>query len=189
MIVFKKIWNILQVFLKNLIKRIELRSYNEYTIAKYFRKMGAQIGDNCRIYKQELGGEPYLVKIGNHCTITLGVKFITHDGGCWIFREEIPNLNRFGIIEIEDNCFIGLDSIIMPNVKIGKNSIIGAGSVVTKDIPDGSIAVGVPAKVIGKTEEFKEKVIEEWKILNLKGNRSEWKEQLIKHYWGDSYFK
>lgn len=53
-------------------------------------------------------------------------------------------------VEIEDNVWIGENVCILPGVHIGKNSIIGAGSVVTKDIPPYCIAVGVPAKVIKK---------------------------------------
>ncbi len=166
--------------------KIELNMHDEFTMAKYLRKSGTQIGENCRIYINYLGTEPYLIKIGNHCTITEGVKLITHDGGCWIFRDEIPNLNIFGKIEIEDNCFIGMNSLILPNVKVGKNSIIGAGSVVTKDIPSGSVAVGVPARVIGTTEKYKQNAIKEWKKLNLKGSRKEWREQLIAHFWDNS---
>jgi len=55
-----------------------------------------------------------------------------------------------GDIIIEDNAWIGAGVIILNGVKIGRDSIIGAGSVVTKNIPDFSIAVGVPAKVIKK---------------------------------------
>ncbi len=62
-----------------------------------------------------------------------------------------------GTIEIGDNVFIGARSIILYNVKIGNNCIIGAGSIVTKDIPDNSVAVGVPAKVIGKYEDIVKK--------------------------------
>ncbi len=55
-----------------------------------------------------------------------------------------------GDIIIGDNCWIGANSVITKNVVIGEGSIIGAGSVVTKNIPPMSIAVGTPAKVIGK---------------------------------------
>lgn len=53
---------------------------------------------------------------------------------------------------IEDDVWIGLNSIILPGVRIGKSSIIGAGSIVTKDIPPFSIAIGNPAKVIKSAE-------------------------------------
>lgn len=53
-------------------------------------------------------------------------------------------------VRIGDGCWIGEKSIILPGVSIGKRSVIGAGSIVTKDVPDYCIAVGNPAKVIKK---------------------------------------
>ena len=182
----KRFLNLFKIAINIIKKKIEKYNLNEFTMAKYLRKSGAQIGKNCRIYIDYLGTEPYLIKIGNHCTITHGVIFITHDGGCWIFRDEIPDLNIFGKIEIEENCFIGMNSIILPNVKVGTNSIVGAGSVVTKNIPPGSVAVGVPARVIGTTDQYKQNAVQEWNKLNLNGNRKDWKEQLIEHFWGNS---
>lgn len=172
--------------LKNIIKKIELLSYNEYTLEKYFRKKGFMVGYNNRLYINELAGEPYLVKIGNHCTITSGVYLITHDGGAWVFRNEIPKLNVFGKIEIKDNCFIGVNSIILPNITIGPNSVVGAGSVVTKDVPPNSVVAGVPAKVICSIENYKMKCLTRWNNLNLQGNRETWEKQLMKHFWNDS---
>lgn len=55
-----------------------------------------------------------------------------------------------GRVELDDFCFIGAGTIICSPVRIGKNSIIGAGSVVTKDIPDNEIWAGCPAKFIRK---------------------------------------
>ena len=55
-----------------------------------------------------------------------------------------------GCIEVMDNVFIGANSIIMPNVRIGLNAIVAAGSVVTKDVGEGVIVAGVTARVIGK---------------------------------------
>lgn len=53
--------------------------------------------------------------------------------------------------------FVGAGTIVMPGVNIGDNVVIGAGSVVTKNIPSNSLAVGVPAKVISSFEEYIEK--------------------------------
>jgi acetyltransferase-like isoleucine patch superfamily enzyme len=160
--------NILLLLISTIIKRIqfsvELRKYNNFTIAEYFRKKGAKIGEGCMIIPRYLGTEPYLVKIGNHVCISRGVRFHTHDGGTWIFREEIPDIRVFGPIVIEDNCLIGDDVHILPNVTIGNNSIIGPGSVVINDIPAGSIALGMPARRFGSIEKYKEKCIERWAI-------------------------
>ena len=160
-----------------------MRKYNEYTVEEYFRKKGYYVGENNRIYIRDFGSEPYLVKIGNHCTITSGVSFVTHDGAAWIFREEIPGLNVFGKIEIKDNCFIGINSIILPDVTIGPNSVVGAGAVVTKDVPPNTVVAGVPARRICSVEEYKEKCIKRWKALNLQGPRETWEKQLIEHFW------
>ena len=74
------------------------------------------------------------VQIGSHCAI---YSVSTID-------------NRQGEVILKKNCSIGSHSTIMPNTIIGQNSIIGAHSLVTKSIPDNTIAFGVPAKVIKK---------------------------------------
>ena len=182
--------------ISKLIQAIKLRSYNEYTIIELFRKQGAIIGDNCRIYAKYLAGEPYLVKIGDHVSIGSGVSLITHDGAVWVYRQKDPTINRFGKIEIKDNCFIGNNTIILPNVVIGPNSIVGAGAVVTKDVPENCVVAGNPAKIICKTEEYIEKCKKE--SIQLPGDIKEkiksekdankfdslFKEVLIKKYWG-----
>jgi acetyltransferase-like isoleucine patch superfamily enzyme len=136
--------------------------YECTTVSEYYRKQGAIIGENCRIDSDSLGGHPYLVEIGNHVFVSQGVLFHTHDGGSWICREEVPDLDIFGKIIIEDNCVIGANSQLLPNIRIGKNSIVGAGSVVLSDVPPNSIVMGVPARVIGSTIKYKEKCFSTW---------------------------
>ncbi len=174
---FKKIY-------RALLNKIDMMNCNEMTIENYFRKQGCQIGTNNRIFILSLGTEPYLIRIGNHCTITAGVIFLTHDGSCWIYREEMPDLNKYGTIEIKDNCFIGINSILMPNITIGPNSIVGAGSVVTKDVPPDTIVAGVPAKVICSVTEYKEKCAANWAKMGINGPRETWPEQLKAYFWG-----
>lgn len=152
---------------RNLVARLrgayELRKYNPTTRAEYFRRQGAQVGDNCFIVPTNLGTEPYLVKIGNHVAIANGVVLITHDGAAWIFRDEVPDAQVFGPIVIEDNCIVGQNAILFPNIRIGRNSIVGAGSVVISDVPPNTIVVGVPARPLGSVDKYREKSLERWK--------------------------
>ncbi len=103
-----------------------------------------------------------MIRIGDHVRINAGVQPITHEGGIWVLRENslIENaekLDKFNPIVIGNNVHIGTNAIIMPGVHIGNNCIIGVGAVVTKDIPDNSVAVGVPAHVIESISAFYEK--------------------------------
>jgi acetyltransferase-like isoleucine patch superfamily enzyme len=121
------------------------------------RRMGVTVGEDCRFFSTNFSTEPFLISIGNHVTITDGVKFVTHDGATWIFRKEHPGLNLFGRIQIGDNVFIGINSIILPNTKIGNNSVIAAGAIVKGCFENDSIIAGVPAKRIMSTNEYFEK--------------------------------
>ena len=92
--------------------------------------------------------------------ITANVSFITHDT-IRNMRNRKYKTNRFqrafGCIEVGDNVMIGSGTRILYNVRIGSNVIIGAGSIITKDIPDNSVAAGVPCRVIGKFEDLVER--------------------------------
>ena len=63
----------------------------------------------------------------------------------------------FGRIEIGDDVFVGANAVILPNVKIGNRVIVGAGAIVTKDIPDNSVVVGNPARVVCTYDEIEAK--------------------------------
>ena len=60
----------------------------------------------------------------------------------------------YGKVEIGNNCFLGMNTLIVNAVSIGDNSIVGAGSIVTKDIPAGEIWAGNPARFIRKREDI-----------------------------------
>jgi len=146
---------------------IILAGYSSRTIAAYFRKQGAQIGEDCDILITHLGPEPYLISIGNHVFISPGVYFHTHDGGVWVFRDKIPGIRVYGTITIEDNCLIGRDVQLLPNIRIGRNSIVGAGSVVVTDVPPNSIVMGIPARVISSNQKYEEKCLAKWNEQKL----------------------
>jgi acetyltransferase-like isoleucine patch superfamily enzyme len=150
-------------------RRIQLARYNDFTIAELLRRQGARVGENCRILIRSLEMEPFLISIGNHCTIAKDVQLITHDGGGWIFTDEIPSLQSFGRIDVGDNCFIGMRAMILPNVRIGPNSVVGAGAVVTRDVPPNTVVAGCPAAPICTTDQYREKLLQSWETQRPPG--------------------
>ena len=57
-----------------------------------------KFGKDCRFYSTNFSTEPFLFEFGDHVTVTEGVKFISKDGGGWVFRNEYPNIELFGKI-------------------------------------------------------------------------------------------
>ncbi len=133
---------------------------NEKRIA-YYRKLGMRIGNGCHISGNvKFGSEPYLIRIGNNVRLTENVQFVNHDGGMWVLRNLDPEMKKYDIVKpivIGDNVHIGIGSTIMPGVRIGSNVIVGCSSVVTHDIPDNSVAAGVPARILRSLDEYREK--------------------------------
>lgn len=85
-------------------------------------------------------------------------------------RNEVPDLELTAPITIGDNVYIGLNVTNMLGVSIGNRVIIGTGSIVIKDIPDNSVAVGVPAKVIKTVDDYLERAkINSLKLGHLSG--------------------
>ena len=84
------------------------------------------------------------IRVGKNCTITAGTKILCH------FFNTKDRCFYQGNVTIGDNVFIGMNTLIIKPVSIGNNSIIGAGSVVTQDIPENVIAAGNPCKIIKK---------------------------------------
>ncbi len=119
----------------------------------YARSIGVHIGKGCFISTRGWSSEPYLVYIGNNVQVTQGVMIHTHGGGNAV-RHIIPDFDTFGKVIIEDGAYVGAYTQIMPGVRIGKNAIVAAGSIVTKSVPEGIVVGGNPAKYICTVEEY-----------------------------------
>lgn len=87
------------------------------------------------------------VSIGKHCLLNLSCT-VGHDNIIEDFVGVMPGCNFSGFTTLKEGCYIGTGVKIIPSKTIGRDSIIGAGAVVTKDIPDNCTAVGSPAKPI-----------------------------------------
>ena len=150
---------------------------------QYAKRLGVKVGEGCRfISMPDVGSEPYLIEIGNHVTVSADVAMITHDGGTWCVREteKYRDIFKYGKIVIGDNCFIGMRSIIMPGVTIGANSIVAAGAIVTKDVPEGSVVGGVPAKVIKTTRDYADNILYNMPQYNSDNYKRNKKDELLK---------
>jgi acetyltransferase-like isoleucine patch superfamily enzyme len=120
-----------------------------YTILKGYYKNKMTIGSGTWIGQQCFFHSGGGLNIGANVGIGPGVKIITSSHE--LTHVDKPILKAplsFSPVSIGDNCDIGVNSVILPGVNIGKGVQIGAGSVVTKDLKDFAVAVGAPAKVI-----------------------------------------
>lgn len=104
---------------------------------------------------------PENITVGNYVYLTRGCKIIAHTAFTPIAQEYTKCEYVLGSVVIEDGAYIGVNAVVLPNVRIGKCAVIGSGAVVTKDIPDYAIAVGCPAKVIGDIREYSTEVKKE----------------------------
>lgn len=121
--------------------------------AEKYRKMGVAIGEGTYIYPNVVlgrGGRDPIV-IGKRCVLT----------GCTILAHDASTNRLLGIqksiqipVVIEDDCFIGQGAIVLMGVRIGRGAVVGAGSVVTSDVPAGSVVAGNPARVILSVDEL-----------------------------------
>ena len=170
-------------FARKIYRKVYSKVMVKLNHVKYAKKIGVNMGEGVHLYGSiGWGTEPWIITLGNNIHITNGVRFITHDGGTLLFRDQVPDLEITKPIKIGDNVYIGNNVLLLPGVTVGSKGIMGAGDVVTHDIPDNSVAVGVPAKVIKTADEYFEKIQKE--SLHLGHLKGEEKDKALKKYYG-----
>lgn len=152
------------MFIKQLIdkfRRMRRERSGEAYIA-YLRSLGMKIGEGTYIVDPKDividTSRPELIEIGEKVSLNKGLTILSHDWASFLF------VNAFGDfipahdkVKLGSNIWIGRDVTILRGVTIGNNVLIGNGSIVTKDIPDNSVAVGSPAKVVMSLRDYYEK--------------------------------
>lgn len=143
--------------MKSFFRRLIDKIRGEQDLAALVRN-GLKIGKNLNIQRRCLIDQSFcwLISIGDNVNIGNNVHIIAHDA----FTKRSLGFSKIGLVTIGNDTFIGQNSTILPNVKIGKNCIIGAGSVVTKDIPDDTVYAGNPAQFICNVHDYLQKNLE-----------------------------
>ena len=127
---------------------------------KWLRKKNklAMLGNHVHWQPRKYPTDGQKLKIHDNVAIASDVEFTMHDVIHWVFdgmAGKREYTEYIGCIEVHENVFIGAGSRILPNVSIGPNAIVAAGSLVNKDVPSGVIVGGVPARIIGSFDELK----------------------------------
>jgi maltose O-acetyltransferase len=158
---------------------------------KQLKADGLQVGQNVHIGPMCFLDPDtcWLISIGDNSTLGPRVTILAHDAST---RRHI-GFTKIGRVIVGKNVFVGAGAIILPGVSIGDHSIIGAGSVVTKDVPEKVVVAGAPAKVVMTLDQLLEKHKANMKDA-IKYSAAEWpisdgiswekKQQMVKELTG-----
>lgn len=131
-------------------------------LASKLKKKGAKIGNNFKVfgassvYIDDTRG--WLLTIGDNVHITHNVMILTHDNSRCVIKNMIGyRIDEGAETKIGNNCFIGMNSILLMGTQLGNNVIVGAGSVVHGIFPDNVVICGNPARIICTIESHIEK--------------------------------
>ena len=145
-----------------------------------------EIGENVTIMDRKIPLYAKLIRIHNNVRVASNVVFATHDGTHLLLNKmegsSCDYSETIGCIELMDNVFIGANCVIINDVRIGPNAIVGAGTVVTKDVPPNSVVGGVPAKYICSFDEWLARRKKEYPF-ELKPKNQEVSDVLVDYMW------
>lgn len=145
-----------------IVQRIRDRVVAARSPERFVRQLGVELRGSIRFYgvnRGMFGSEPWLLSFGDNVYVTAHCQFVTHDGGVLILRKEHPTLEWTAPIYVGDDVYFGVRSVVLPGVTIGSRVIVGAGSVVTKDVPDNSVVAGSPARVVCTVDEYLDRML------------------------------
>jgi maltose O-acetyltransferase len=122
------------------------------TDVETLKERGLTVGENVRIVGDVLIDPDFcdLIRIGDNTTISADVMILAHDGS----TKRQLGYTRIAPVEIGSRVFVGARAIILPGVTVGDDAIVGAGSIVTRDVPAGTVVAGNPARHIADTEDY-----------------------------------
>lgn len=166
----KKLMKIISVIERNFIKNLVYLNDSIYMkkFHKYLVKIGIKIEGTPKYIFPDVyfdGTDYSKISLGDNITISKEVMFLTHDYSLTTAYASIGDIIERGKgevfflkeIKVGKNCFIGARASILPGTEIGNNVIVGSGCVVKGKVPDNSIIIGNPWRVIGKTTEYANK--------------------------------
>lgn len=132
-----------QIFFMWLSNSLPLRGHQRF---RFVKLGGVNVKGSCWIYRNVYFDSvaPHLITIEKGVTITQDTTILTH----FLDPNEKGRVFRFGKVHIEEDAFIGCNVVICNSVTVGKGAIVGAGSIVTKDIPPYQVWAGNPARYI-----------------------------------------
>ncbi|TKG95373.1 acyltransferase [Puteibacter caeruleilacunae] len=127
-----------------------------------FKTIGCNVGKDVFIGDHVIvdSGYSHLITLEDHVHIAGGVRLLCHQRDLRNYHKG-DDYAKLGYItrgiHLKKGCLIGMECFVLPGVTVGEGAIVGAGSLVTKDIPAWTIATGRPARVVKKIEERKDK--------------------------------
>lgn len=166
-----RIWRFLDravtMMIVRLIRPLPIKGRHRFLL-KAYRRWGMRMKEwpnYVSAYCDVDGGDFSKVYLGEGVTISSYVRLLTHDWSPHTIAKQFGiytdrPIGRFGNIHIDDFSFIGTGSIVMPGTHIGKACIIAAGTVARGEIPDYSLVMGSPGKIVGDTRELMRKWVE-----------------------------
>ena len=125
------------------------------TEIELLKEKGLIIGDNTIIHSPYCFDQlyPWLIEVGSNCLFSTDVRILAHDSS----MNRVQGITKVGRVIIGNNVYLGFRTTVLCDVRIGDNVVIGAGSVVTRDLPPNGVYAGSPARFVCSIGEFDER--------------------------------